>query len=289
MSETTTVVLGAAGMLGSECVRQAPAGVRAIAADLAETDITKLDSLFAFLRTSKPRIVINCAAYTAVDPAENDRASAFRINSDGARNLAIVCRELGIRLLHISTDFVFDGTAKRPYAEFDITNPRGAYAESKHRGELAIQEIGGDWQIVRTQWLYGARGKHFVGTIAKLAKERERLTVVGDQHGCPTCTHDLAPHLWRIAMDGDGGMYHASSNGECSWQEFAAEIVKCAGLTTVVDPITTDDWNRMKPGSAPRPAYSVLAKLHLERTVGSRFPHWREALAGFFSRGDLNQ
>jgi dTDP-4-dehydrorhamnose reductase len=283
----SAVVLGAAGMLGSECVAQAPAGVRVVAADLAETDITNLDSIVGFLRAARPAIVINCAAFTNVDAAETDRAAAFRINTDGSRHLAIACREVGARLTHLSTDFVFDGTARRPYAEFDLRNPRGVYAESKHRGELAIEEIGGNYQIVRTQWLYGPRGKHFVGSIANLAATRDRLTVVDDQRGCPTSTLDLAPHLWNIALHGDGGFYHASSLGECTWREFAQEIVRLAGLSARVDPITTEEWNRIKPGAAPRPAYSVLEKLHLERTVGNHFPQWKEALATFFQRGLL--
>jgi dTDP-4-dehydrorhamnose reductase len=280
------LVLGAQGMLGSECVRAAPAGLDVHAADLPEGDLGELGDMLALQRRVRPRVVINAAAYTAVDAAEKERALAFRVNATGARNIAIACREVGARLVHLSTDFVFDGRARTPYAEFDLPAPRGAYAESKHAGELAVADVGGDWQIVRTQWLYGARGKHFVGAILKAAAERDRLTVVGDQRGCPTCAHDLAPELWRLALEAPGGIYHASSNGEASWHEFACEIVRRAGRPTRVDPITTEQWNQGKPESAPRPAYSVLAKLHLERTIGNRFPDWREALAGFFERGE---
>lgn len=288
-SRTRAVVIGAGGMLGSEVVRMAPASVECTAAARTMADVTDIRSLRDCLQKSAANIVINCSAYTAVDNAENDRAAAFAINSSGARNLAIACREAGARLLHVSTDFVFDGAATRPYAEYDITNPRGAYAESKHSGELAIQQIGGNWQIVRTQWLYGARGKHFVGTIAKFARERDRLTVVADQRGCPTCTTDLAPQLWNLALSAPGGVYHASGEGECSWRDFAAEIVKLSGSQARVDPLTTDDWNRMKPGSAPRPAYSVLDKLHLRNATGFVFPHWLDSLKAFFERGDLEK
>jgi dTDP-4-dehydrorhamnose reductase len=275
-------------MLGSELVRSAPSALEVSGATRAEADVTNLDSLRSCFARSAPKIVINAAAYTAVDGAETERAAAFAVNACGARNVAIACREAGARLLHVSTDFVFDGTAREPYAEWDLPNPRGAYAESKHSGELEVMAVGGDWQIARTQWVFGARGKHFVGAILKVARERDRLTVVADQRGCPTCTHDLAPELWRIANEGSGGLYHASSNGECSWHEFALEIVKRAGLATRVDPITTETWNATKPGSAPRPAYSVLGKRRLEAGLGNRFPDWRAALAGFLARGEAN-
>jgi dTDP-4-dehydrorhamnose reductase len=280
------LILGAGGMLGSECALSAPPGVEAVAAVKFEGDVTNLDSLRSLFARAKPNLVINAAAYTAVDAAETARDKAFAVNDAGARNVAIACREAGARLVHVSTDFVFDGNATKPYAEWDLPNPRGAYAESKYCGELAVMSIGGDWQIVRTQWVYGARGKHFVAAILKAARERDRLSVVDDQRGCPTCTHDLARELWRIALQGGGGLYHASSNGECTWREFATEIVRLAGLATPVDPITTADWNRTKPGSAPRPAYSVLAKEHLSRSLGNRFPDWRAAIAAFFARGD---
>lgn len=286
-AERIAVVLGAGGMLGSAVVRSAPAGIQCKALDRAQADITNLSALRETLQKLRPKIIINCAAYTAVDKAEQERGAAFAINSCGARNIAIVARELGARFTHVSTDFVFDGTAKAPYTEADLTNPRGGYAESKHSGEQSIQQIGGDYQIVRTQWLYGKGGKHFVATIAKFAKERDRLTVVSDQRGCPTDTFDLAPRLWKLTIDAPGGLYHASGEGECSWREFAAEIVTCAGSSARVDPITTDDWNQMKPGSAPRPAYSVLSKHRLQGTIGSPFPHWRDSLKAFFDRGDL--
>lgn len=273
-------------MLGSECLRAAPTDVAAVGATRAEVDIGDLDGTVALLRAHRPAIVVNAAAYTAVDAAEADRAAAFRANACGARNLAIACRDVGARLTHVSTDFVFDGTARSPYAEYDRPNARGAYAESKLAGEHAIAAVGGDWQIVRTQWVYGARGKHFVGAILRAARERDRLTVVDDQRGCPTCTFDLAPELWRIALTGDGGLYHASSNGDCTWHEFACEILRLAGSRAAVDPITTRDWASSRPGAAPRPAYSVLAKLRLERSIGNRFPDWKASLQHFFERGD---
>ncbi len=281
------LVLGAGGMLGSECVLAAPANLAVHGATRAEADVTDLGSLRALLARLRPRFVLNAAAYTAVDRAESERDAAFRANATGARNAAIACREVGARLLHVSTDFVFDGTATAPYAEWDAPNPRGVYAESKWAGERAVQDLGGDWQIVRTQWVYGARGSHFVGTIARVAAERDRLTVVDDQRGSPTCTHDLAPELWRILRDAPAGLYHAGGNGETTWCTFAREIVRLAGLSTRVDPITTAEWERTKPGAAPRPAYSVLAHHHLERTIGDRLPAWRDSLTRFFERGDL--
>lgn len=280
------LVLGARGMLGSECVRAAPPALRVSGADRTHADVADLEAVRALVAAARPRIVIVAAAYTAVDAAEADRAAAFRVNATGARNAAIACREAGARCVYVSTDFVFDGTARAPYAEMHAPSPRGAYAESKVAGERAVAETGGDWQIVRTQWLYGARGKHFVASILKAAAERDRLTVVDDQRGCPTCTHDLAPELWRIALDGPPGIYHASSGGEATWHELAREAVRVAGLATAVDPITTAQWAAAKPGAAPRPAYSVLAKCHLERTIGNRFPEWKASLQSYFARGD---
>lgn len=286
MSARRAVILGASGMLGSELLRAVPAGVEAVGVTRAEADVAELAALRALLARARPALVLNAAAYTAVDAAEQDRAAAFRANADGARHAAIAAAEAGARLLHVSTDFVFDGRRTRPYQEWDLPAPRGAYAESKRAGEIEVQAIGGDWQIVRTQWVFGARGKHFVGAILRAARERDRLAVVNDQRGCPTCTHDLARELWRIGLEGSGGLWHCSSLGDCSWFELAEEIVRRAGLRTEVDPITTEQWRATKPGAAPRPAYSVLAKDRLSSEIGCRMPEWRAALEGFFARGD---
>lgn len=284
---SVVVIFGGKGMLGRACVASAPPGAVVHAPGRTEGDVTNLPSVREYLIQTGATHIINCAAYTAVDLAESERGQAFSINTCGARNLALAARGAGARLLHVSTDFVFNGTKTTPYDEGDAPDPRGAYAESKYQGELCIQQTGGDWQIARTQWLYGAHGKHFVATIAKLGRERDRLTVVDDQRGAPACTYEVSRHLWKLLFHADGGIYHASGTGECSWREFAAEIVKLSGGRAVVDPITTADWNRMKPGSAPRPAYSVLSKDRLHRAVGNGFPDWRESLRLFFERGDI--
>ncbi len=200
-------------------------------------------------------VVINCAAYTAVDAAEGDEAVAFEVNATGAANLAAACARHGARLVHISTDYVFAGDATEPYAEDAETKPASAYGRTKAAGEQAVRESGADALVVRTAWLYGRGGPCFPKTIARLVAERGSVSVVDDQIGQPTWTRDVAAFIMRLlAADAPAGTYHATSAGQCSWFDFAKAVVASAGLPGTVEPTTSDTF----PRPAPRPAWSVL-------------------------------
>jgi dTDP-4-dehydrorhamnose reductase len=282
------LVTGASGMLGSELLRRAPPGTRALGCDLRPdaaidyagvdlADEPAVDDLFA--RAGEVTGVIHAAAFTAVDLAEEKEAEAKRANEDACRVLAVRCAARGIPLVVVSTDFVFDGNAKRPYREDDPVRPLSAYGRTKLAGEraaLAAHPRG--TRIVRTQWLYGPRGKHFPGTILKLASERPELKVVHDQVGSPTSTLELAPALWDVLARGEAGIYHAACDGQASWFEFAVATLEKSGVRGVkITPCTTEDF----PRPAARPRYSVLDCSRLFELRGKKLAPWRTALETF--------
>ena len=219
-------------------------------------DLNILDADAVLAAVAGTDLVINCAAYTAVDAAETDEDTAFAINATGPANLAAACAAHGAKLVHISTDYVFAGDAAEPYAEGDAIAPAGAYGRTKAAGETAVRESGADALILRTAWLYGRAGNCFPKTIAKAGKERGALSVVDDQIGQPTWTRDVADFMLRLlAADAPAGTYHATSSGQCSWFDFAAAIVASAGLGEIVSPTDSSAYQR----PAPRPAWSVLS------------------------------
>jgi len=250
------LVTGGRGQLGrSLATRARAAGHEVAAPDVDELDITKPIAL------PSCDLVINAAAYTAVDKAESERDAAFAVNRDGAAHLARACKERGVRLVHVSTDYVFDGTATRPYREDDPVAPQSVYGASKAEGERAVGAFGGT--VVRTSWLFAEGGPSFVHTILRLARERPSLRVVADQHGCPTYAGDLAQALLELAA-APAGIYHYCNDGATTWHAFAEAIVGRA-----VTPITTADY----PTPAKRPAYSVLDTTKV-RALGIIPPHW---------------
>lgn len=255
LSETSILVTGANGMLAADVIDALRA---AGAANLTLTDRDELDILDADAvdaAVAGKDLIINCAAYTAVDAAETDEALAFAINATGPAHLAASAATHGARLVHISTDYVFAGDATEPYAEDAPMAPAGAYGRTKAAGEIAVRESGADALILRTAWLYGRAGNCFPKTIAKAGKERGALTVVDDQIGQPTWTRDVASFMIRLLeADAPAGTYHATSTGQCSWFDFAKAIVASAGLGDIVSP--TDSAAYKRP--APRPAWSVL-------------------------------
>ena len=260
------LVLGAAGMLGRDMVRVlAGAGWDVVGADRARVDIRDADAVRH--AATGVDVVVNCAAYTDVDGAESDEAAAFAINATGAAVVAGVCRDLGARMVHVSTDYVFDGDATSPYSEDRPTSPLGAYGRSKAHGEHEVLESGADALVVRTAWLYGAGGGCFPRTIARLAAERGRVSVVDDQRGQPTWTADLASFVARLlTASAPRGVYHGTASGACSWFEFAQHVIRAAGLEAEVAPARTVDF----PRPAARPAWSVLGHdAHLRLGVGS--------------------
>lgn len=273
------LVFGARGMLGSELVRSAPAGVEVVPIARDVCDVTQRDQVASLVRAERAQFLFNATAYTAVDRAEVEEHIAFRTNGLGPLNLALAAETVGARLIHVGTDFVFDGERARPYEEFDRPAPQSAYGRSKHWGEQAVLEASRSAQVVRTQWLFGPRGKHFVGAILKASTEKPFLTVVDDQIGSPTYTVDLAAALWRIAQEGEAGLWHCTNEGEASWHALAAAALRCVGSTTPVKTMSTAELQR----PAVRPAYSVLACKRLELSLGVTMRPWQAALAEYLA------
>ena len=265
------LVVGANGMLGRDML--ALIGDAARGVDIGEIDITSLESTERIIRTLKPKTVINCAAYTDVDGCETNVETAMQVNGEGVAHLAMASREIGARLVHVSTDYVFDGGKGSPYVEDDAPHPLSVYGESKLAGELNAG-FNPDHLIVRTQWLYGLQGKNFVETMLRLAAEKDELAVVDDQIGSPTWTVDLARAILALLKTGHRGTYHAANSGYCSWNEFARAIFEESGLPVRVKGLSTDELNR----PARRPLYSTLDCGKLEQDAGLRLQPWRSAL-----------
>lgn len=273
-------VAGARGMLASDLIPMLENLGEVECSSRPDFDITDADQVYKILDTHSPDILINCAAYTAVDKAESDKEMAFEVNEKGPLNLARACSERGTKLVHISTDFVFDGKGNHPYKEDDKVNPIGVYGASKLAGELSIKNTAEEHLIIRTSWLYGKNGNNFVKTIIRLASEREELGIVYDQTGTPTYTKDLAEGIIKLIEAKAFGIYHFSNEGVCSWYDFAHEIIGVAEemgekfKLKKLKPILTEDY----PSPAKRPAYSVLNKAKYKETTSLEIPHWRDGL-----------
>lgn len=280
------LVTGSNGQLGSDLApRLEAAGFSVAAFSSKALDITAREKVLGAIEEARPRLIINSAAYTKVDLAETEKDRAYGANRDGAANMADAAAKVKAALIHISTDFVFDGSRPLPYKETDTVNPLSVYGESKLRGEEEIRKRLKKHIIVRTSWLYGAQGNNFVKTILRLASERDKLRVVYDQAGSPTWTGDLADALVKIAASiatgaENYGVYHYSNEGVASWYDFAEEIVeegrrlgfpvKCRA----VEPILSEEY----PTPARRPPYSVFDKNKIKATFGITIPHWRVSL-----------
>jgi dTDP-4-dehydrorhamnose reductase len=279
------LVVGAKGMLGCDVVaalHNDPWKVKIEcdqihAFDLEEIDITKTASVKKCFDSTRPQLVINCAAYTDVDGCETNRDMAMAVNGDGPGHLAQACREHNAKLIHISTDFVFKGKKDTPYLPDDPTGPLSVYGESKLAGELAVRKRLEDHIIIRTSWLFGLHGKNFVTTIRRLAQEREVIEVVNDQIGSPTYAVDLAQAILYL-IDADAqGIYHFSNKGICSWHDFACAIVEQSNLATSVRPVGSDRF----PRPAHRPVWSVMDLEKYTQTTGQPIRPWQMALVEF--------
>ena len=309
------LITGSNGQLGSELRDLWASGVREAVVhkveynlyftDVAELDITNREAVENFISEKEIGVIVNCAAYTAVDKAEEDIKSATAVNVHAVKNLAEALaksnlkknngpksindsdfehRNLNFLLIHISTDYIFDGKGYRPYREDDICNPAGVYGRTKLEGEREVEKSGCNYVIIRTSWLYSAYGANFVKTIARLAGEKESLNVVFDQVGTPTYAGDLAKAIdsvvrkYLTVLPSEQkplcGIYHFSNEGVCSWYDFAREIVKETGSNCVVKPVTSEQF----PTKAPRPHYSVLDKSKIKSVFGIEIPHWRDAI-----------
>jgi dTDP-4-dehydrorhamnose reductase len=272
------LVSGCKGMLGTDLVRVLASAHTAVGVDLEEMDITDPRSVEEQVASIAPDVLINAAAYTDVDGSERREALAFRVNAEGAANLALACRRRGVQLIHVSTDYVFDGKEKRPYAEEDPPNPLGVYARSKWEGEKRIREILPEACLIRTAWLYGKNGKNFVKAILSQAGRKKRLRVVDDQRGSPTYTLDLAAALQAAAERSLQGTFHVTNREACTWFEFAKRILELSETKDVeVDPISTEELGR----EAPRPANSVLDCRKFEKATGMRLRAWSDALRDY--------
>lgn len=264
------LVTGANGQLGTEFKKLLP---NAIFAGVDVLDITDLDAVKNFVQKNSIKIIINCAAYTAVDKAEDKIELAKKINEDGSRNLALS----GAKIIHISTDYVFDGNNYKPYLPQDKTNPISVYGRTKLAGELAVLENAKIAIIVRTAWLYSAHGNNFVKTMQRLGAEKETLNVVADQIGSPTFAGDLAQAIVDILPqinEANKGIYHYTNEGVCSWYDFAVKIMELSGLNCKVNPIPSSAYLT----KATRPFYSVLDKTSIKEIFGIVIPHWEYGL-----------
>jgi len=272
------LVTGAGGMLGRDLVPMAEeAGHDVIGLAHDELDITQPAAVESAVRAEQPDAVINSAAWTDVDGAEDDLEGALAVNEAGAANVAAAAAEVRAKVIFPSTDYVFDGTKNKPWLESDETNPLGAYGRSKLAGEIATAEHNPRHFIVRSSWLFGVAGKNFVDTMLGLGRDHDEVVVVKDQVGCPTYTGHLAAGLVRLLEWDSYGVHHMAADGQCSWYEFTIEIFAQAAVECRVLSQTSDMLNR----KAPRPAYSVLGT---ERDPSIYLPHWKEGLAAFLAK-----
>ena len=279
MQSKRILVTGANGQLGSEMRRLGMASPNEyIFTDVAELDITDGAAVKSFAVENNIDVIVNCAAYTAVDKAEDDEAMAELINATAVRNLAEAAKEVDATLFHVSTDYVFGAEGNTPRTEDMPTNPLGVYGRTKLHGEQAIAEVGAKAIIIRTAWLYSEYGNNFLKTMLRLTKEKETLSVVFDQVGTPTYAGDLAMTIFSIIegdyYKGNEGIYHFSNEGVCSWYDFAREIATAMGHTCNINPCHSSEF----PSKVTRPPYSVLDKTKIKRTFGVDIPHWRESM-----------
>ena len=271
------LVTGVTGQLGFDVMRVLSArGVEAIGATRKEMPLDDPARTKAFVTSVKPDVVFHCAAYTAVDRAEDERALCHIVNAEATGAVAEACEAIGAKLIYISTDYVFPGTGERFYETDDETAPCNVYGASKLAGERAVRKAmtSGRFFIVRTSWVFGVHGKNFIRTILGLAETRDELTVVDDQVGSPTYTADLAELLADMAASEKFGVYHATNEGICSWAELAAEAIRRRGLRTKVTPVSSD----MYPTKATRPKNSRMSKASLDAAGFRRLPDWKDAV-----------
>lgn len=296
------LITGANGQLGTELRRQLAEGASAlgpipekllratvIATDVGvegmrELDITDRHAVAAFVRHHQPDAILSCAAFTNVDGCETDREAAYRVNAIGARNLAMAADEVGAKLVHVSTDYVFSGRDNGgiPLDEAAQPAPVSAYGQTKLLGEDYVRQFCKRSFVVRTAWLYSYTGKNFVFTMVNAGRKTGALTVVNDQLGNPTNAEDLAHHILKLVVTKEYGVYHCTGEGVCSWYDFAREIIRLSGVDATVAPCTSDEYAAAHPAAARRPAWSALENRMLACTVGNDMRDWKEALACFF-------
>lgn len=274
------LVTGVKGQLGYDVVNELKKrNHEAVGVDIEEMDITDEESVSRVIREAAPEAVIHCAAYTAVDAAEENEELCRNVNARGTGNIARVCRDLDIRMMYISTDYVFNGQGTRPWEPDDQREPLNIYGQTKYEGELEVEENLDKYFIVRIAWVFGVNGKNFIKTMLNLGKTRDKLNVVADQFGSPTYTFDLARLLVDMIETEKYGRYHATNEGLCSWHEFACEIFKQAGMNVAVEPVTSDQF----PVKAKRPMNSRMSKDKLKENGFQPLPSWQDALSRYLT------
>ena len=274
------LVTGTKGQLGYDVVNELEKrGHTAVAVDIEEMDITDAVSVERVITEAEVEAVIHCAAYTAVDAAEDNVEICRRVNAEGTENIAKVCKKLDLKMIYISTDYVFDGEGERPWEPDDERHPLNVYGQTKYEGELAVEKYLEKYFIVRIAWVVGVNGKNFIKTMLKLSETHEGLNVVDDQVGSPTYTYDLAVLLVDMVESDKYGRYHATNEGLCTWYEFAKEIFRQAGVEVKVNPVTSD----MFPAKAKRPKNSRMSKEKLDANGFHRLPTWQDALERYLS------
>lgn len=272
------VVTGAAGQLGKDVLLELERkNHQANGLDRQQLDITSEEDVMAYISEIKPDVILHCAAYTNVDAAEENEDAAYAVNAAGTEYLAKAASQNGAKMLYVSTDYVFDGSANEPYEVDEPTKPLGAYGRTKLAGEQLLQKHLNEFFIVRTAWVFGIHGNNFVKTMLRLGKERGEVGVVHDQVGSPTYTVDLAQFMVELMETDKYGVYHATNSGICSWYEFAVEIFKQADLNVKVNPLTSDQF----PRPAARPKYSVLSKNRIEQEGLKPLRNWKQALGAY--------
>ena len=276
------LVTGVKGQLGydivNECKRR---DIDAIGVDVEEMDITDAKKVDEVIKSGNYDAVIHCAAWTAVDKAEDEVEACTKVNVDGTKNIANVCKELNIPMMYFSTDYVFDGQGDQPWHEYDKRYPLNVYGQTKYEGELAVEALEKHF-IVRIAWVFGVNGNNFIKTMLRLGKERGAVSVVNDQIGSPTYTYDLSKLVVDMIQTDKYGIYHATNEGLCSWYEFACEIFKQAGMSVEVTPVDSNAF----PAKAKRPNNSRMSKAMLDKNGFGRLPTWQDALSRYLKEID---
>ena len=272
------LVTGVKGQLGYDVVKDLEKrGHQPIGVDRDEMDLMNNEAIRTFIMNLKPEAIIHCAAYTAVDKAEEEVETCYQINAEAVKVISECAKELDVKLIYISTDYVFDGTKEGEYVETDLPNPINVYGASKLKGEQYVQTLLEKYYIVRISWVFGVNGNNFIKTMRRLGSERDELNIINDQVGSPTYTADLAPLLVDMMETDKYGIYHATNEETCSWYEFANEIFKQSGIEVKTNPITTDQY----PTAAKRPMNSRMSKAKLKANGFNLLPTWQEALAHY--------
>lgn len=275
------LVTGYTGQLGFDVVQEGlKRGYEMIGVGSKDLDITNESDVQSYVTKVNPDAIIHCAAYTAVDKAEDDQETCWNVNVEGTRYLATVAKSINAKFIYISTDYVFEGTGEQAYVEEDQRNPIGYYGLTKYEGEKIIQSLIDNHFIVRISWVFGMNGNNFIKTMLRLSETREELNVVGDQVGSPTYTYDLARLLIDMVQSNRYGIYHATNEGYCSWAEFATEIFKQSGKNVKVNSIPTEQY----PTRATRPKNSRLSKQKLIDNGFQPLPHWQDALSDYLQK-----